>query len=176
MAAEAGLFWGNLKRRLRRKYDQYVDDYKSYLRLRGYGNHLNDWHFVKRGFITCWFAPGFHRFWQVWNPGIGFFTYRLYLRLGGKKNQNQRTILVFFLNGVIHNLVVMLFLWRLSIPLPFTFLAFGIFAVVFRELAKCIQFEKFPKLILLLINVGLVILSFDFGFFMDERIQNLLKF
>jgi hypothetical protein len=159
------------KQHVKSRYNWYVDDYKKYLKLRGYGNHLHDWLFVKRGFLECWLAPGFHRFWQVWNPGIGYFTYRFYLRLGGKERQNLATILVFFLNGLIHNLVVSLFFWRWSFPLPFTFLSFGIFAVIFRELARYVQFERIPKFIHLVINVGLVILSFDFGFFMAENVQ-----
>lgn len=63
-----------LRQRYKLLYDDYVEDYKSYLQLRGFGDHHDDWYFVKRGFLECWFAPGFHRFWQTWNPGIGYFT------------------------------------------------------------------------------------------------------
>ena len=66
-------------------YDDYVERYASYARMRGFGSELNDWAYHRRGFIECWAQPGFHRFWQVWNPGISYFVYRLFIRLGGRR-------------------------------------------------------------------------------------------
>ncbi|MHC4521398.1 MAG: hypothetical protein ACYTAS_22630, partial [Planctomycetota bacterium] len=50
------------------RYQRYVANYKAYVRMRGYGDHLNDGPFFVRSFLTCWAEPGFHRCWQVWNP------------------------------------------------------------------------------------------------------------
>lgn len=155
---------------LPRVSQRYVDDYKKYLRLRGFGTHINDWIFVKRGFIECWWEPGFHHFWQVWNPGIGYFTYKFYIRLGGNKRQDLGTIAIFLINGLIHNLVAMLFLKKWDFPLPFTFLSFGLFTVGFRWLDRYTNLKKLPEICHLCINVGLVILSFKFGFYINNHI------
>lgn len=168
-----------LNHRYKLKYDEYVKDYKLYLQLRGFGDHHDDWFFVKRGFFECWFAPGLHRFWQTWNPGIGYFTYRLFLwlkgtSLGGKGKQNLAIILTFLISGLIHNLVAMLFLRRCSIPLPFTFFALGVFTVIFSTLERRFQFKSWPKITHLVINVSLIILSFDFGFRMDDLLHTTL--
>lgn len=151
-------------------HKRYVDDYKAYLGMRGFGTHINDRSFAMRGFVTCWWEPGFHRFWQSWNPGIGYLTYKFYLLLGGKKHQNLATIATFLVNGLLHNLVVIPFVKRCDFPLPFTFLCFALFTVGFRWLDNYIDLEKLPDICHLCLNVGLVILSFEFGFYVDDHI------
>jgi hypothetical protein len=146
------------------KYASWVSDYKRYLLLRGYQGHVNDWFFVKRGFIECWWEPGFHRFWQAWNPGISYFTYKLYLSLGGNKRKDLGTIMAFLINGLFHNIVVIPFLGRWDFPLPFTFLCFGLLTVGFRRLDRYFNLEKLPGICYLFINVGAVLISFEIGF------------
>ena len=155
---------------LQKTYQDYVDDYRGYLRFRGYGTHLNDWVFIKRGFIECWWEPGFHRFWQIWNPGIGYFTYKFYLFLGGNKRQNLATITAFVINGLIHNIAVIPFLQRWDFPLPFTYFCFGLLTVGFRWLDRHTNLEKMPDICHLCINIGLVILSFKFGFYINNHL------
>lgn len=157
--------------KIERSYQHYVGDYKQYLRLRGYGDHLNDRAFFKRSFLECWLETGFHRFWQVWNPGIGYFVYKLYIVFGGNKRKAPATIAAFLINGLIHNLVVILFMRRWDFPLPFTFLSFGVFTVVFRWLDRFVEMDKLPRVLHLAINVGLVVISFDFGFAMNDLIK-----
>jgi hypothetical protein len=156
-------------------YEQYVCDYRQYLKLRGFGNHVNDWIFFKRGFLECWLQPGFHRFWQVWNPGIGFFAYKMYLYFGGRERQKTATIAAFLLNGMAHNLLVSLLLWRWDFPLPFTFTLFGILTLFFRWLERYINMNNWPPICHLVINVGLVILSFDVGFRMNDLLRTVLQ-
>ena len=170
--------FGQFKHFARARFKLYAHRYIAYARLRGFKS-FNDWAYHRRGFIECWAEPGFHKFWQVWNPGIGYFTYKLFLRLGGKglgirRRQNQNIILTFLLNGIAHNLIVMTFMCRPSIPLPFTFLAFGAFTVLFRELGRIIDLNTWPKLIHLAINFGLVIVSFEFGFRIDDWIHAII--
>ena len=160
--------------KLKASYDQYVRNYKQYLKLRGFGEHVNDWPFVKRGFLECWLQPGFHCFWQTWNPGIGYFAYTIYLSCGGKKRRNRATITAFLVNGLVHNLVASLILWRWDFPLPFTFTLFGFMTIASRWLDGHINMNKWPKLIHLAMNVSLVILSFDFGFRMNDLMQSTL--
>jgi hypothetical protein len=163
-----------IKDRLTRPYHAYVRDYKRYLKLRGFGNHIHDRVFVKRGFLECWLQPGFHRFWQVWNPGIGYFTYKMYLAFGGKDRRNIATVAAFLVNGLVHNLVISLCLWRWDFPLPFTFSLFGLFTVVSRWLDGPIKMSKWPRACHLVLNIGLVILAFDFGFFMNDLLHSIL--
>lgn len=168
-----------LRRRCHLLYDDFVQDYKSYLQLRGFGTHHDDWFFVKRGFIECWFAPGFHRFWQTWNPGIGYFTYRLYLWLIGiglarKRKKNLAILLTFLINGLIHNLVAVIILQRCSFPLPFTFFALGVLTVLSYALERKLFFIHWPMIFHFVVNVGLIIISFEFGFRMDDILQRML--
>lgn len=81
---------------LEASYHQYACNYTLFLKMRGYGDHLNDWIFVKQSFFDCWMQPGFHRFWQIWNPGIGYFAYKVYLSCGGKNRQNLATFTTFW--------------------------------------------------------------------------------
>lgn len=159
---------------LKAAYAQYVGNYKQYLKLRGFESHVNDWLFVKRGFLECWLQPGFHRFWQVWNPGIGYFAYKVYLFCGGKYRWKTATFAAFLVNGLVHNLVVSLILWRWDFPLPFTFTLFGALTIVFKWLDKHIDMYKWHRIFHLALNVGLVILSFDFGFRMNDLLQSTL--
>ena len=165
-----------MKRLLRVKkiYQDYVAGYREYLKLRGFGTHVNDLDFIKRGFIYCWWEPGFHCFWKTWNPGISYFTYKLYLLLGGKEKQTLGTIAVFVLNGLIHNMVVISFLRRCDFPLPFTFLGFGLFSIIFRWLDKHIDLQRIPGVCHFCMNAGLVILSFKFGFYADDHFVSIL--
>lgn len=150
--------------RLRQGYRCYVGGYRHYLRRRGFGNHLHDQSFVIRGFLACWATPGFHRFWQVWNPGIGYLTFRLYLALGGQKHRHAATVATFAVNGLVHTVVACPFFRRWSWTLIVTFLLFGIMTVLSRGLQPVLRQERWPAIANLAVNVGLVILSFDLGF------------
>lgn len=145
-------------------YQKYVCEYKSFLKLRGYGEHLNDGHFFRRAFLECWFEPGFHRYWRVWNPGIAYFAYRLYLHFGGRRKRVKATLLAFFINGWVHNLVVSLLFWRFTFPLPWTFLAFGLFSLAAQRLETPLRFNRWPRIIHFGVNAGLIMLCFDLGF------------
>ena len=157
-----------MKEVIRTRYHVYLENYRQYLKLRGYGEHIHDWFFVKRGFITCWIEPGFHRFWQMWNPGIGHLTFQLYLILGGKQRRKLATLVTFILNGLIHNLIASTFLGRWCFPLPFTFFALGVFTIISRWIDRQMNMEAWPKISHLVINIGLIIVSFDFGFYMSD--------
>jgi len=159
---------------LQASYDQYVINYKQFLKLRGFGNHVNDWPFVKRGFLECWIQPGFHRFWQIWNPGIGYFAYTIYVSCGGRNQRNIATIAAFLVNGLAHNLIASLILWRWDFPLPFTFTLFGFLTILSRWLDGHLNLSKWPKILHLAINMSLVLLSFDFGFRMNDLLRAIL--
>jgi hypothetical protein len=134
--------------------------------MRGFTT-FNDWPYHRRGFLECWLEPGFHRFWQVWNPGIAYFVYRLYLALGGRKRWALPTILAFFLCGLVHTLVFAVFIQRWGNSVIVAFALFGVLTVLSRRLAPILRQERWPRLVNLALNVGLVLESFDLGFRVD---------
>jgi hypothetical protein len=158
------------RRRLYQSYQRYVSDYEQYLRMRGFGDHVHDRVFVNRAFIKCWTEPGFHNFWRAWNPGISYFGFRFYLLLGGKERRDLATISVFVLCGILHNLVALPFVRCWSLPLPFTFLSFGVLTILSQRLESIFRQERFPAIVNAAINIALVIASFEFGFRMNDAL------
>jgi hypothetical protein len=53
--------------------------YDQYLILRGYDPSSSKLIILKRALIDSWAEPGLHEFWRVWNSGIGYLLFRLYL-------------------------------------------------------------------------------------------------
>lgn len=138
-----------------------------FARMRGFRT-FNDWPYHRRGFIECWAEPGFHRFWQVWNPGIAYFVYRTYVRLGGRRRWALPTVLSFLICGFVHTIVVAPILGRWSYSVIVAFTCFGILTVSSRILAPFLRQERWPALVNILVNVGLVLGSFDIGFRVDD--------
>jgi hypothetical protein len=157
-----------VKEEIRRRYDRYVASYTRYARMRGFKTEINDWPYVRRSFLECWAEPGFHRFWQVWNPGISYFMYRLYLRLGGRRFWILPVLGAFFINGVIHTVVAAPFAQRWAWVLVVAFSCFGVLTVLSRILAPWIRQDKWPWPLNVAVNVGLVIGSMDLGFKVDR--------
>lgn len=151
-------------------YARFLADYERYARMRGFRS-LNDWPYHRRGFIECWAEPGFHRFWQVWNPGIAYFVWRLYLRLGGRRRWVFPTLAAFILCGVAHHLVALLLLGRWSYTIITAFTAFGLFTVISRLLARRLRQRRWPLFLNVLVNAGLVVGSMDLGFRVDRLLH-----
>jgi hypothetical protein len=139
--------------------------------MRGFTSEVNDWPYVRRSFLECWAEPGFHRFWQVWNPGISYFVYRLFLRLGGRRRWVVPTLLSFVLCGVIHTVIVAPFLQRWSYSVIAAFVCFGVLTVVSRFAAPFLRQERWPALVNVLLNAFLVLGSFDIGFRVDRFLR-----
>lgn len=150
----------------RASYDRWVADYRRFARMRGFET-FNDWPYHRRGFIECWWAPGFHRFWQLWNPGIAYFVYRLFIRLGGRRRWVVPTLLSFVLNGLIHTVVFWPFAGRWSYTLVVAFTGFGVLTVASRLLEPVLRQERWARIVNLLINVFFVAGCFDLGFRVD---------
>ena len=105
---------------------------------------------LRRALIDCWAEPGFHRFWQVWNPGIGHLLFRLYLRLGGNRIWPLAMPAVFVVCGVGHDLAVMAIFRRPFLAFTAAFLLFGLMAALSRALAAVLHQERWPWFL----NVG----------------------
>jgi hypothetical protein len=118
--------------------------YNQYLVFRGYDPSSSKLLILKRALIDSWGEPGFHRFWRVWNPGIGHLLYRLYLFLGGNRNRIFSSILVFLICGFLHDLIVMAIFHRPFIAFSTAFISFGIIASVNRILEPALHQERWP--------------------------------
>ncbi len=154
---------------LRESYERYVADYRRYARMRGFKTEINDGPYVRRSFLECWAEPGFHRFWQVWNPGISYFVYRLYLRLGGRRHWAGPTIGAFALSGLIHTMIAAPFVgrwWAWTLIVAFT--GFGVLTVLSRYLAPYLRQDRWPWPLNVAVNVGLVAVCMDAGFRIDS--------
>jgi hypothetical protein len=156
---------------LKHKQKLFETDYQKFAKMRGFKT-FNDWPYHRRGFLECWAEPGFHRFWQVWNPGIAYFVYHLYLRLGGRKKWIIPTLMSFILCGVVHTLVAAPFLQRWSFSVIGAFTCFGIITILSRKAAPILKQERWPFFINTIMNIGFVIGSFNVGF----RIDHLLAY
>ena len=136
--------------------------------MRGFGSNFNNQAYHRRGFIDCWAEPGFHRFWQVWNPGISYFVYRLFVRLGGRKRWTGPTVLSFFLCGLVHTLLVVPFFGRWSFSVITAFTCFGLLTVISRYSAPVLRQDRWPVAANVILNILLVAGSFDVGFRVDR--------
>jgi hypothetical protein len=141
-----------------------------FARMRGFRS-FNDWPYHRRGFLECWAEPGFHRFWQVWNPGIAYFVHRLYLWVGGRKRWAVPTIMAFILCGIAHTLIVAPFLQQWSFSVIVAFTLFGVLTVLSRRLASMLRQDSWPKGVNLLLNAALIAGSFDAGFRVDAWLR-----
>ena len=151
----------------RKKIARFEIDYRKFAKMRGFKS-FNDFDYHWRGFIECWAQPGFHRFWQVWNPGIAFFVYCIYIRIGGLKKWTLPTMSSFIICGVLHTIIVFPFMRRWSFSVIGAFTCFGILTVISRKLSPILKQQDWPWIINTLINIGFVIGSFDIGFHLDR--------
>ena len=157
-----------IRQRFAERFDRYEKRYRSYARMRGFGPQINDWPYHRRGFIECWAAPGFHRFWQIWNPGISYFVFRLFILLGGSRRWVGPTILSFIICGVVHTLLVAPFFGRWSFSVITAFTCFGLLTVISRYTAAYLRQDNWPVAANVVVNVTLVAGSFDLGFRLDR--------
>jgi hypothetical protein len=127
--------------------------YNQYLVFRGYDPSSNNLLILKRALIDSWGEPGFHRFWRVWNPGIGHLLYRLYLFLGGNRNRAFSTMLVFVICGFLHDLIVMAIFRRPFIAFSTAFTSIGIIALINRLLESVLNQNRWPKICNFFCNV-----------------------
>jgi len=143
--------------------------FRIYLHRRGYRTY-NDGAFFRRAFLECWAEPGFHRFWRVWNPGLGFLVFRLYRALGGNRGGPLIKVVAFLASGVAHNLLVLPILgW--SFTLPVAFASAGVLVVLGPNLSRFLRQHRWPAPLNVAVNVALVVGCFSAGFRVDDWIR-----
>lgn len=139
------------------------ESYNQYLILRGYDLSSNKLLILKRALIDSWSEPGFHRFWRVWNPGLGHLLFRFYLALGGNRIRLVATILVFTVCGFAHDALVMLIFRRPFVAFTTAFISSGILAVVNRYLEAILRQEQWPRLLNVFTNIFCLAASIYFA-------------
>jgi hypothetical protein len=138
---------------------KFSQSYERYLILRGYDPLSGKLVILKRALVDSWTEPGFHRFWRVWNPGIGHLLYRLYILLGGKRIRLIATMLVFALCGFVHDVLVMLIFRRPYAAFTAAFAFSGILTVISRSLERVLHQERWPRLLNVFTNVACLAMS-----------------
>jgi len=144
-------------------------EFQRFLHRRGY-RASTGWPFFRRAFLECWAEPGFHRFWRVWNPGLGFLVFRLYRALGGYRAGPHTKVLAFLASGIAHNLLVFPFLgWSFALPVAFSL--FGCLAAAGPRLSRVVRQDRWPPALNVLVNAGVVLACFASGFRVDEAVR-----
>lgn len=134
-------------------HGRFEESYDRYLILRGYDPSWSKLTILKRALVDSWGEPGFHRFWRVWNPGIGHLLYRLYLVLGGNRIGLVATMLVFTLCGLMHDVLVMLMFRRPFVAFTTAFVFSGVLTVTNRGLEPVLGQDRWPRLLNVFSNV-----------------------
>lgn len=152
-----------IKHLCKARFRLYAWRYIAFARLRGFTT-FNDWPYHRRSFIACWVEPGFHKFWRIWNPGIAYFVYRLYLKLGGSRNWLIATLLAFEINGLIHSAIFYLLSGQWSFVIPVLFFLFAVCTIISKKLENLLNQNRWPWFVNAVVNIGLVIFLFDTSF------------
>jgi hypothetical protein len=106
---------------------------QDYLRARGL-DPADSPGLQRRMFVDCWYEPGFHRFWRLWNPLFGYGLYRLYVALGGNRRPAAASLAVFVLCGALHDALLLVTARRVSVVCTVAFAVYWLLAVVARWL------------------------------------------
>ena len=138
--------------------------YQRFLKWRGISDPRNPILYLTRGVLLCWFEAGFHRFWQRWNPPIGFLAYQLYAALRkAHLLKMPATILSFVAIGLAHDIIGILIIGRFTLKATMVFLCFGCLTVLSRLLQSILRQSFWPSIANALVNAFLVYTSFRFG-------------
>ena len=145
--------------------------FSSYLENRGYRLEAGSALFLKRLFLDSWAQPGFHKFWQVWNPVYGFFLFRLYCALGGAQRRVVSTLAVFlFCGAFLHDLPLTLITGHPSVVCTTAFSFWAVVALFARCSSSLLHLAAWPRSI----HVGLNIVLIIGGLLLGARVQGIL--
>jgi hypothetical protein len=131
--------------------------YRQHLLRRGYDPDSGAWSALKQAVLGCWAQPGFHRFWQAWNPWVGYLLFWLYLRLGGKRRRVLATMGVFLVCGLFLDLFIIALCSTFCVTFTVAFFCFGLLTLLSRALEPYLQQHRWPAMVNRVVNVGLVV-------------------
>ena len=132
---------------------------------RGYKYPIKIGDLLLRWWFLSFAQPGFHRFWRVWNPLLGYLLFLFYIALGGNKRPFIASFVVFTSCGfVFHDLLTLKEVIALD-----TTISFMIWAVLC-DLSRRYQLhkiqEKWPWIANVLINALLLVGGKEAGSFL----------
>ena len=141
-----------------KKIDDLVRRFPSsaFYTKRGYKYPLQIVDVMLRWWFLSFAQPGFHRFWRVWNPLLGYLLFLFYIVLGGNKRPFMAGFVVFTSCGFfLHDLLTL----KEVIELDMT-ISFMIWAVLC-DLSRRYQLhkiqEKWPWIANVLINALILV-------------------
>jgi hypothetical protein len=135
--------------------------YAQYCARRGYVPPFRGWSVVKRSLLDSWAQPGFHRFWRIWNPPIGYPLFRFYRVLGGNRNRAFATFTVFTVTGVLHDLAAFVLTRQWALALTLAYVVFAGLSLLSLRLAPLLRQERWPAMVNVLMNGLLVVGTFE---------------
>jgi hypothetical protein len=134
--------------------------YDRFLIRRGYNKDWPAWRIIKRALVDSLTQPGFHRFWRVFNPPVGYFTYSLYVFFGGNRNMIFATLSTFLVCGFAHDLFVMIITKKPYLSFSIAYIIFGLLVILSRSHQYLLRQDRWPVTANILVNSGLIAGSF----------------
>jgi D-alanyl-lipoteichoic acid acyltransferase DltB (MBOAT superfamily) len=128
---------------------------------------------LKRAAFGSLAQPGFHRFWRVYNPAIGYPLFRLYVALGGNRNRAPATLGVFLWCGFLHDVIVMILKWHWSIIFVVAYFCFALLSLLSLKLQPVIRQDKWPTLVNVMLNIILIAAPIQSGIWLNGVLHKL---
>jgi hypothetical protein len=135
--------------------------YAQYCLRRGYQPPFKGWPVIRRSLFESWAQPGFHRFWRVWNPPVGYLLFRFYILLGGNRNRFISTSIVFAVSGALHDVVVFALVPKWGPIITSSYLVFGWLSLLSLKMENLLHQEHWSPILNAILNIGLIIGIFE---------------
>jgi hypothetical protein len=135
--------------------------YTQFCLRRGYKPPFKGWAVIRQSVFESWAQPGFHRFWRVWNPPIGYLLFRIYIAFGGNRNRFVSTSIVFAISGALHDLVVFALVPMWGPIITSSYLVFAWLSLLSFKFERTLHQKKWPTILNVILNVGLIVAVFE---------------
>ena len=146
---------------------------KSFYIKRGYKFPLESTDVLLRWWFLSFAQPGFHRFWRVWNPLLGYLLFLFYIILGGNKRPFLATFVVFTSCGfVFHDLLTLKDIIELDTTI--SFMIWGVLCDLSRRYELHKTQEKWPWVVNVLVNASLLVCGKEAGHLLWQMLSNIL--
>jgi hypothetical protein len=135
--------------------------YAQYCLRRGYKPPFKGWPVIRRSLFQSWAQPGFHRFWRVWNPPVGYLLYKLYVLFGGNRNRIISTSIVYAISGALHDLVVITLVPIWGPIITSSYLVSGWLSLLSLKMERILHQKKWPPILNVILNFILIVGVFE---------------
>ena len=142
----------------------------SFYTKRGYKYPLQSGDVLLRWWFISFAQPGFHRFWRVWNPLLGYLLFLFYVALGGNKRPFVASFVVFTSCGfVLHDLMTLK--ETLELDMTISFMIWAILCELSRSFKLHEMQEKWPWVANVLVNALLLFCGKEAGTFLWQALS-----